>query len=479
MSRRRLSRADRSVGGGFLAARMRPVGVCTIKTYGLGFQLLEPRTVMATIPVLNSLPGAAKSLFLDFDGDVQQVWHRTDNVQQTYTNVTAGQFNLDHTAGFSNAEASAMKKIWAIVADDYAPFNINVTTVAPPSFANDVAVRVVMCGDTTAKLTTGATSVTVSGDRFIANDNGATLANNSGYSSIGSFSDGEPNVVYVFAKYINTWPTVDSEHRTCDLQYVMATTASHEAGHAFGLVHDPGPGGYGYSVGTDITTPIMGSNAQGDRTIWSSYTAGSTPHDNVQELTNKLGARPDDFGDSYLTANTLRLTSPGNTVAKPSSVTVKGIISTSSDADWFRFTSSGGTYNFSIDTPQFANLDSRLEVYRIDSLPFVTIPRLIASSDPSIPTSNPFSGLGASLSLSLVAGSYAVAVKSHGGYGDLGNYTLGIVHPFNPVVNPVSLLAAQFVDATGEQTTNKPPLVPALRGRGAAVHQPATAGRAG
>ena len=56
-----------------------------------------------------------------------------------------------------------------------------------------------------------------------------------------------------------------------------------------GLVHHGN-----YDVGSAITTPIMGSNTQGDRSIWSSYTADNVAHDNLAELTQVLGARADE-----------------------------------------------------------------------------------------------------------------------------------------------------------------------------------------
>jgi hypothetical protein len=392
----------------------------------LSFQPLEARALMATIPVLNSLPGAAHTLYLDFDGDFQSVWNRTDS-GQTYRNVNVGEFNLDNTPGFSDAEASAMKKIWETVAEDYAPFNINVTTVAPASFANGAAVRVVMAGNCSAQLVTGpSTSININGSVFVADNSGNPL-DTSGYSSVGSFSDNEPNVVYVFAKYINTWGTTDSEGRTRNLQYVMATTASHEAGHSFGLVHHGN-----YDVGTDITTPIMGSNTQGDRSLWSTYGT----NDNLQQLTNLLGARADDYASSLYGAGNLPFQS--TSVFGPATATVKGIISTAADSDWFRFSSSGGVYQFNLNVLQYANLDAKLEVYKITKTWWgFEYAQLGISEDPQVYPFNPFANLGASFAATMPAGNYAVVVRSHGGYGDLGNYTLHVSKPSERlVINP-------------------------------------------
>lgn len=401
--------------------------------------------MMAGIPALSSLPGAAQTLFLDFDGDFLATWNRTDS-NQTYTNVNVGEFNLDNMAGISDMETAAIRKIWQSVADDYAPFNVNVTTLAPASFANGVSLRVVMAGDTTATLRTSAnTTHNMSGTVFIGDDNGSAV-NTSGYAAINSYTNGEPNTVYVFAKYINTWGTTDSEGRFRDLQYVMATTASHEAGHAYGLEHHGN-----YDVGTNVTTPIMGSNTQGDRSIWSVYTVGSTTVNSLTHLTNVFGARADDYSSSYGSATNFPLSySPLHGYAG----NVTGIVSLNSDRDLFRVTvSSTTTYNFNVTTPAFGNLDAKMILYRVSSIPFFGYYyETIATSDPAITPYHPFSGLGASFQITLQPGTYAVAVLSHGGYGDLGQYTLRISQP-STFYYDVNLLTLSTATSTTTSTT--------------------------
>jgi hypothetical protein len=407
---------------------------------------------MAGIPALSSLPGASRTIFLDFDGDFQSVWNRTDS-NQRYTNVTAGEFNIDGTAGISDAEEAAIRKIWETVADDYAPFKVNVTTVAPSSFANGVALRVVMAGDCNATLQISATSsINVSGDRFIANPDG-TLVDTSGYSSVGSFTNFQPNVVYVFAKYMSTWGLVDSEGHSRDLRAMIATTASHEAGHAFGLVHDGD-----YSVGSAITTPIMGANTQGDRTIWSTYYVGATKHDNVAKLTGVFGARTDDYVGTYNTAKELQFTSYSPLFG--SAANVKGVIGRTTDTDMFRLTVySAKTYDFNVSVPQFGNLDSQLILYRVTATPAGTYwYQTVASADPSISWITPFQGLGASFSATLQPGYYAIAVKSHGGYGDLGSYTLRVSHS-SIIVTPDPPLMALSMGGVGQTLTSQASVV--------------------
>jgi hypothetical protein len=419
-----LSNGDRKVTSfGFFGSRQKRSQNYSSTTRRLTFQPLESRELMAGIPQLSSLPGAAKAIYLDFDGDFQAVWNRTDSNQQ-YTNVNVGEFNIDNSPGISDSEEAAIRKIWETVADDFAPFNVNVTTVAPPSFANNVALRVVMAGTSNATLrnNVGQTINIPIRDVFISNNNG-TMVDTSGYAAINSYTNNEPNVVYVFAKYMSTWGTTDSEGHFRDLRGMIATTASHEAGHAFGLVHEGN-----YDVGTNITTPIMGSNTQGDRSIWSLYTSGQTTFDTKARLTTLLGARPDDYTSSLSSATQFPLTY--NPIFGVTG-TVKGVIGTTGDLDLFRLTTNAAnTYKFTVSVPQFGDLDSRLVLYMVRGFgPGTEYLQEVITVDPSIPSTQPFSGLGASLTVQLPVGKWAIGVKSHGGYGDIGGYSLTVGIP--------------------------------------------------
>jgi hypothetical protein len=392
-------------------------------TRRFSLELLEDRSMMAGIPVLNSLPGAAQTIYLDFNGDFLATWNRTDS-NQTYTNVNVGVFNLDNNLAIGDAESAAIQKIWQAVADDFAPFNVNVTTVDPGNFANGQALRIVMAGQTSATLRTAAgNTFNMNGTVFIGDNNGNAV-DTSGYAAIDSYTNGEPNTVYVFARYINTWGNIDSEDRIRDLQYVMATTASHEAGHAFGLFHQGD-----YDTGSSITTPIMGSNTQGDRSVWSINTTGSTTVNALTHLTNIFGARAGDFSSSYPSASNFPIS---YNPIRGYSGSVTGIIGLNADRDLFRINvSSTGTYNFNLTTPAFGNLDGKLILYRVhENVPLVGIYyEMIATADPAVTSANPFANLGASFSMTLQPGKYGIVVQSHGSYGDLGQYTLRITQP--------------------------------------------------
>jgi hypothetical protein len=80
---------------------------------------------------LNSLPGANHTIYLDFDGHITSgtSW----NSQFTAgANIITLAFDFDgNTASFSNAELERIQAIWQRVAEDFIPFNVNVTTQAP------------------------------------------------------------------------------------------------------------------------------------------------------------------------------------------------------------------------------------------------------------------------------------------------------------------------------------------------------------
>src|SRR5262249_9468318 len=163
-------------------------------------ECLEDRRLMAglEVPPLSSLPGAAATLYLDFDGHFQSSWG-------TVSKITSPAYDRDgDPTTFSTTELTSINEIWTRVAEDFAPFNINVTTVAPSSFAHGATLTVVIGGS--------------SSDWY------GTAAN--GVSFLNSFTGSDANVAYVFSKNIGS-----------GFPKWVAEQVSHEAGHSFGLVN--------------------------------------------------------------------------------------------------------------------------------------------------------------------------------------------------------------------------------------------------
>ena len=143
----------------------------------------------AQVPLFNSYPSAAATIYLDFDGQ--------------YLNGTAWNTNGPMVLGPSNLNASQMEEVFNRVAEDYRPFNINVTTDSAKYWAApaDKRMRIIF---------------TVTSDWY-----GAA----GGVSYMGSFTWGDNTPAFVFSALLN--------YKTKNI----AEAASHEAGHTLGLRH--------------------------------------------------------------------------------------------------------------------------------------------------------------------------------------------------------------------------------------------------
>lgn len=393
-----------------------------------------------TPPALNSNPGAARTLYLDFDGHFEAAWS-SDGM--SFTNVSTQVFDTDgNHFSFSASEQALIREIWARVAEDYAPFDINVTTVEPPSFANGVAMRVAI----------GATNM------------GFT---NSGYASIGSFTDEQPNVVYVFADNILSWVSAgntDADGRPFQAGAAIATTASHEAGHAFGLEHQRVFSGAtvvtNYNPGSNVWTPIMGDNLCSDRTTWSNgvvdvrtvrigwFTLNVPVRaDEMATLGNVLGWRADDVSNWASSAKPLSVSR--GSILRPPSFNASGIIGKMSDVDYYSFqVTQAGRVSIRLEVAQFGpNLDSVLTLYRwktvmVNGFAIRTLVQVAQDSPGNLGTGTAVTlRLGAQLNPTLGVGEYVIAVSSTGEYGSVGQYTLsGSLPGFTiGVLQPVSL----------------------------------------
>ena len=333
----------------------------------------EPFNALSSIPTLNSLPGAAVSVYLDFDGHFQQLWG-------SYGSVTTPVYSRDGDFGsFSDSELLAIEQIWGQVAEDFSPFKVNVTTVEPLSFANGVAMRVSIGGD-------GAWT-------------GGTYG---GIAYVNNFTNSIANTVYVFPDHLSN----GNPKR-------VAEASSHETGHSFGLDHQSLWTGtvktaeY-YSGPGNGTAPIMGNSYSATRGLWWQGTSSDGPtiiQDDVSVISraqNSFGYRPDDHGNTAATASLL--SGAGSVLA------ASGVIMTTSDVDYFSFETDAGQVTLQVTVPPNNNLDARLELRDAGGA-------LIASAAPS-------NSFGATIVANVQAGSYRVVVASQGNYGDIGQYTL-------------------------------------------------------
>lgn len=361
------------------------------------------------LPILHSNPSSTKTLHLNFRGNVvtgDWIFNQGQNIKglETYT------FDFDNDAShFGAVDQSMIRQIWSIVAEDFAPFDIDVTTDYSGGYGNGLAVNVAI-GDTNMNgtLRTGTARL----DGFV---NGVDLPAIVPTENIRR----EMAIRLIEEDYGVSYKPDDDmilhymDARILDIGMAIGNTVSHESGHFFGMEHDRASNGDEYDRGTDVWTPIMGTNLAHDRSTWSLHLVNwewidhvHTPiyQDNFAQLIGVLGPRLDDHGDSD------ELAQPMADVTAGIRFEGSGIISTMSDVDVFSFVAPrSGEYAIDVNVPAYANLDVAVDWYG------------------SAGTMLDDAGLDLHRSVWLEEGvQYFLRVRSHGVYGDLGHYSAAV-----------------------------------------------------
>ena len=348
--------------------------------------------------MLNSRPGASRTIHLDFDGATLTgtAWNTNGNT------ITAKPFDIDGVpASFSTTELQRIQYIWQRVAEDYAPFDVNITTQAPTA---DQLAR--------TDLNDQVFGTTV----LITDNNGVYSCNCGGIAYVGVFNDTSTKYKPALVFY-NMLGGGDEK--------AVAEAISHEAGHNIGLSHDgTASAAYYTGQGSDPATswaPIMGVGYY--KTIVQ-FSRGEYAGANNKE---------DDFAVAQINGLPLRADDVGNVISAASPIpgssggTVDGVIEQANDADVFSFTAAAGAFTASLaPSSRSANADLVLT--------------LLDASGAQLATNNPLNTLGASLSLHLpAAGTYYIEVRSAGlgdptvtgytSYGSVGNYRVSASFP--------------------------------------------------
>ncbi|MFC5379400.1 zinc-dependent metalloprotease family protein [Aquipuribacter nitratireducens] len=360
---------------------------------------------------LHSRPGAERVVYLDFDGHV--VSGTGWNSQLSLSSFSAPAFSLDaDRSTFSAAERQAVLEIWRRVADDYAPFDVDVTTEKPLD----------------ADITRSGTGDTRFGTRaVVTREEGFRLCGCGGIAYVGNYDDPTRHAYYQPAFVFHPG-------------YGTATVAdivSHEVGHNLGLDHDgiqTSGGTLDYYSGHGLWAPIMGASTR-PLTQWSRgeypgainrLTTTGLQDDYAVIRSYGAPARPDDHGGSLAAATALGAPAGGR-------VSVDGVVSTPTDSDWFTFTAGGGLTTLTVrPLAPGGNLDASLTLVRGDGT------TVAADNPPSAwdGTSAWPTGLDARLQVgSLPAGTYGVVVRGTGqatpapgytAYGSTGTYSLTV-----------------------------------------------------
>jgi subtilisin-like proprotein convertase family protein len=389
-------------------------------------EFLEARLVPAGEFSLHSLPGATKVIYLDFDG------HTTTGTRWNATNgptIITPVYSIDsiRTTNFSAQELVNIREIWERVAEDFRPFNVDVTTEDP-----GVSGLINSGGSDT----TWGIRATIGGLSTILPVDGPGAV---GIALFNSFNDNADEPCFIFSEEYGPPFYNNTQHIKG-----VAETISHEVGHTLNLVHDGNLttayfGGHG--TFQDGWAPIMGNSDNHNVTQWSigEYQnarnwPGGPPVANTQDdlaviasTTNGISYRSDDYGSNIANASVLGLTSP-------TIINTTGIIERTADLDFFRFNLvSGGAVSININpVANGPNLNIEAKLYD--------------GNGTLITTSSPTNSLAASLTNTLQAGTYYISVDGVGngspltnGYSDyasLGLYTITGTLP-NVVNNPI------------------------------------------
>jgi len=366
------------------------------------------RTTGFQVPQYESNPGATNTLYLDFDGYRERVQGFPDW-------IVAPAFDLDGNPKFlSITEMAFIEDIYQAMAEDYAPFDVNVTTISP--------------GGDPAR----SQRVVFGGRREDNNLTNSTTAY--GVGRLGAFTNPLfPNTAYVFTQsYFDDKnpPYVNDLNLRNGVD--IGSVGSHEAGHTFGLVHKAeydvltGAKFVEYSSGGFDWNPIMGDAIDDGRTIWTAASMISPfsssrrieGSDDVGVLSQVLGTRGDDHGDVPSQATNV------GTLSKPGDVAFgTGIIENRSDVDTFVVTVQTGAI-MSVDyraNGVGANLDSTLVIGSVET------GEILATQNWSNTRFRMFERI------TVTEGTYFISVRSAGAFqGDAGQYSVLITHEGYP-----------------------------------------------
>lgn len=382
--------------------------------------------------ILHSRPGAPNVLYLNFTGET--VTNTLWNTELGRSAIPARPFGMDgDDTTFSDAEQALIRQVWLRVAEDYAPFHVDVTTERPTSFTSRTAMALI------------TRHLDANGQPNPASDAG-------GIAYVNVFG------TTLYARYRPAWIYHDNLGNT---ESLVAEAVAHELGHNLGLSHDGKTDGTeyysGHGSGELSWGPIMGAPYNRNVTQWSrgEYFQANNTQDDLAILAGKLTWRADDHGNTPATAtpvvssdrtnivSTTPATDPTN--ANPVN---KGVLERADAADWFSLVTGAGPIRVEVNPwimasgPRGGNLDLELELY--DDRGTLQL------------TNNPPDRTPAVLATNLPAGLYYLAVRSSGAgnplaspptgytvYGSIGQYFLSgwVTDPAGVSTPPTAELA--------------------------------------
>lgn len=351
--------------------------------------LMTPRT-SAVVDVfrLHSLRGAPRVIYLDFTGGTLQgcVWNERTGREL----IRCPSWNITGSpTTFSLVERAIIRNIWRRVAEDYAPFAVDVTTEEPPA----------------DRLTRSSDADELYGTRVLVSPASAHFGRVGGVAYVGVYDVIDEGDYYE--------PALVFPENLANNEKTIAEAVAHEVGHTLGLSHDGVMNGPTYYMGLGRPAsgwaPIMGAGYAKALSQWSKgeYAHASNREDDLMVMRGHgLPGRADDHGDTASTA----------TVLSGATLSARGVVETPADVDVLAFRAGAGRAKFSLKPAvRGPNLDIRVD--------------LLAGDGRTVAIANPSKTLAAGLSVRLPAeGTYYLLVRGvgrgnplTGGYSDYGS----------------------------------------------------------
>ena len=401
------------------------------KSQLLHLETLETRQLL-TVPALSSNPNAQMTVFLDFDGEdygnqIVRVQRNPDLELERMSAIPA--FTIDGTPGpDSPAEERLIEEIFHRVAEDFRPFNVNVTTVQPPTGVLQIKVSVGGNGVVQHRVLTR-----------VFDQNGALIQIITGppqtyrftspvFAELNAYRTNQINPVLIFPQQLTA---AQQNGQT------IARLVSQGVGRQLGLQNQT-------AVGNVNSGPIMADlTANPVRDTW----ANSLFQNDINQLTAPSGiqSRLDDFGDSIATAGNAQVDLVSSSFANPQRI-ASGIINhtpavAGADRDVFRtvldLTRTTGTAELSInvdglDLSSRRFLDGTVNPTLNRGSNLDVVVRLYSANGTLLASDSPSPEIDGEILFEVPASSipgnrllvYYIEVTTTSEYGSLGEYTV-------------------------------------------------------